>query len=216
MSGAIILWGHAKVLRELLERIGHRIVAVFDNDPHIEPPFADVPLFRGSEGFRQWRERNPSLRVAGLAAIGGSRGADRLERQAFFDSQGIETPQVVVHPTAFLAASATCGRACQVLAQAAVCVDVRMGEACIINTRSSVDHECVLGNGVHIGPGATLAGCVTVGDLAFVGAGAVVLPRTRIGRNAIVGAGSIVTRDVPDGKTVYGNPASGQARTGWE
>ena len=215
MPAAVILWGatgHAKVLRELLERIGHRVVAVFDNDPRVEPPFPDVPLFHGQDGFHEWRTQNRSLEVLGLVAIGGSRGADRLELEAFFDSQGIPAPAVVIHPTAFVATSAKCGRASQVLAQAAVCAEVRMGDACIVNTRASVDHEYVLGSGVHIGPGATLAGCVTVGDFCFVGAGAVVIPRIRIGRNAIVGAGSVVTHDVPDQAVVHGNPARAHAR----
>jgi len=219
MPGPVILWGatgHAKVLRELLERIGHRVIAVFDNDPRVAPPFSDVPLFHGKEGFDAWRQQNRALEVLGLVAIGGSLGADRLERMAFFVSQGIQAPAVVIHPTAFVAANATCGRGSQVLAQAAVCVEARIGEACIVNTRASVDHECVLGDGVHIGPGATLAGCVSVGERSFVGAGAVVLPRIRIGRDAVVGAGAVVTRDLPDGAVVSGNPARPHSPKGGE
>jgi sugar O-acyltransferase (sialic acid O-acetyltransferase NeuD family) len=204
----IVFWGatgHAKVLRELVERTGYKLVATFDNNPHIAPPFPDVPLHFGKEGFAKWR-REFGDSTAGLVAIGGSRGKDRLEIQQFLQEHQIGLP-VIVHPSAFVAANATLGIGVQVLAQAAVCVEVQMGDGCIVNTRASVDHECVLGQGVHVAPGAILAGCVTVEDFSMIGAGAIVLPRVRIGRNVIVGAGSVVTKDVAENKLVYGNPA---------
>lgn len=40
-----------------------------------------------------------------------------------------------------------------------------------------------------------------------IGINSTLLPGVVIGRGAMVGAGSVVTRDVPDGVTVYGNPA---------
>jgi sugar O-acyltransferase (sialic acid O-acetyltransferase NeuD family) len=210
MLTPIILWGatgQAKVLRELIERIGYKLVATFDNNPETLPPFPDVPLFYGKKEFEKWRGQFGGEDLAGLVAIGGARGKDRLDLQAFLGLHGIGLP-VVVHPSAFVAANAKIGQGSQVLAQAAVCVEAQIGEACIINTRASVDHECVLGQGVHLAPGATLAGSVTVGDFSLVGLGAVVLPRVKIGRQVIVGAGSVVTKDVPDNKVVYGNPAS--------
>lgn len=42
---------------------------------------------------------------------------------------------------------------------------------------------------------------------ASIGAGAVILPGVTIGRYAMVGAGAVVTRDVPDHRLVFGNPA---------
>jgi sugar O-acyltransferase (sialic acid O-acetyltransferase NeuD family) len=209
MLKPIIFWGatgQAKVLRELVERIGYRLVATFDNNPQTSSPFPDIPLFHGTTGFDKWREQFGVAPVAGLAAIGGARGRDRCQMQRFLLENGIE-PVTVAHPTSFVAANASLGKGSQVLAHAAICVEVQTGEACIVNTQASVDHECVLGDGVHVGPGAILTGCVTVGDFTLIGTGAVVLPRIRIGPNAIVGAGAVVTRDVPDGKVVYGNPA---------
>ncbi|MDE2935625.1 MAG: hypothetical protein OXP37_02150 [Chloroflexota bacterium] len=45
-----------------------------------------------------------------------------------------------------------------------------------------------------------------MGTGAFIGSNVSFAP-IRVGVAAIVGAGSVVTRDVPDGVTVYGNPA---------
>ena len=49
---------------------------------------------------------------------------------------------------------------------------------------------------------------VLVREGAIIGTGAILLPGVSIGREALVAAGAVVTRDVPDGATVIGNPAS--------
>jgi|SRR5262245_17794939 len=48
---------------------------------------------------------------------------------------------------------------------------------------------------------------VLIEDDVWIGIGAIVLKGVRIGRGARIGAGAVVTRDVPDGATVWGNPA---------
>jgi len=209
MLKRIVFWGatgQAKVLREFIGQIGYTLIALFDNDTRVGPPFPDIPLYYGTEGFKSWQKEQESRETAGLIAIGGSRGRDRLGIQRFLESNHIK-PIIAIHPTAFVPTDAQISEGSQILAHSTVCTGVRMGEACIINTASSVGHETVLGKGVHIGPGVTLAGCVSVDDYSFIGAGAVVLPWLKIGSDVIVGAGSVVTKDIPDGTVVYGNPA---------
>lgn len=208
MLKPLVIWGasgHAKVLREFCLELGCQLVALFDNAV-VPPPFPDVPVLAGREGFLRWKADADRSGVAGLVAIGGDRGRDRLDIQTFMRDNGIEIIRAV-HPTAFVAADAVMGEGCQVLAHSVVGADVRMGDGCIVNTKASVDHECILGAGVHVAPGATLAGCVGVGSFSLVGVGAIVLPRVRIGSNAIVGAGAVVTKDVADNAVVVGNPA---------
>jgi sugar O-acyltransferase (sialic acid O-acetyltransferase NeuD family) len=204
-----VLWGsagHAKVLAEIIALRGGRVLALFDNR-EVASCLPGIPFYLGEAGFSLWAETCDELHgVAGLAAIGGSRGRDRLSIQRVFLAHGLCLP-VLVHPAAVLSPSAQVGAGSQVLALANIAADARLGAACIINHRASVDHECVLGEGVHLGPGATLCGCITVGDNVFIGAGAVVLPRLSIGTDAIIGAGAVVTRNVPDGAIVVGNPA---------
>jgi sugar O-acyltransferase (sialic acid O-acetyltransferase NeuD family) len=206
----LILWGaagHAKVLAEFLSVAGFQPIAVFDIDPAVvDSPLPHVTLFKGRQAFDRWCADWCGSPLWGIAAIGGSRGEDRLEIHAMFLEHGIRVP-TLVHPRGFVASTASLAEGTQVLVNAAVCADTTLGKACIVNTAASVDHECILGDGVHIGPGAHLAGCVEAGRCAFIGAGAVVLPRVRIGANTIVGAGAVVTRDVPDGVVVHGNPA---------
>jgi sugar O-acyltransferase (sialic acid O-acetyltransferase NeuD family) len=206
----VVLWGgrgHAKVVREALQGTDCRVVAVFDNDPRCPAPFSDVPLAHGWDAFRSWHAsaRYPEPCV-GVVCIGGERGRDRVELQRALAEHGV-APLTVVHPRAFVAASASLAPGCQVLALAAVCVDAVLGEGCIVNTAASVDHECRLDAGVHVAPGARLAGCVRAGRYATIYSGAVILPRIEIGEGAVVGAGAVVTEDVPPYTLVGGVPA---------
>ncbi len=202
-----MLWGatgQAKVVRELLGARA-QIVAMFDNAA-LASPFEGVPIYRGRDGFSEWKGGQSAPYPVFLVAIGGDKGRDRVEIQRFLESAGL-VAHVAVHLTAFVADDAVIGRGSQICAQAAVCTLARLGDGCIVNTAASVDHECQLGDGVHIMPGARLAGCITVGSYATIGTNATILPRLRIGEGAMVGAGAVVTKDVPAGAVVVGNPA---------
>jgi len=48
---------------------------------------------------------------------------------------------------------------------------------------------------------------VSIGDDVWIGIGAIILKGVRIGCGARIGPGSVVTSDVPNGVTVWGNPA---------
>lgn len=205
----LILWGaagHAKVLWEFMSSASYDLVAVFDNDPTVISPFHDVACFTGKEGFKKWKAQADQSGIGFLVAIGGERGKARLEMQDWLTAQGL-TALIARHPTAFEASDASVGAGSQLLAHAAICVEVRLGRGCIVNTGATVDHECVLGDGVHVAPGAHLGGCVEAGDYSMIGIGASVMPRIRIGTGAIVGAGAVVIRDVEPYTVVAGNPA---------
>jgi sugar O-acyltransferase (sialic acid O-acetyltransferase NeuD family) len=205
----VIVWGakgHAKVLMEIIQGQGLNLKAIFDNDRSLRDDYFKIPIGQGVDGFLQWAE-NHALDDSGfLVAIGGDRGKDRYEISQFLCSKKL-TPLCAIHPSAYIAKSATIGIGVQILTRSIVCVDVHVGDFSIINTGASVDHESVVGKGVHICPGARLAGCVVVEDFAMIGTGAVILPRVKIGKHAIVGAGAVVVRDVAPYTVVVGNPA---------
>lgn len=205
----LLLWGatgQAKVLHEALLGTEWRVVALVDRCA-VPPPLAGVPLLAGEAGLDAWlAARGGTDQLWFAVAIGGARGADRLQVAQLLARRGL-VPLTVQHRTAFVAADARLGVGCQILAQAAVCAAATLGEGVIVNTAASVDHDCVVGAGAHLAPGARLAGQIRVGERAFIGTGAIVLPRLTIGADAVVGAGAVVTRDVPAGATVAGNPA---------
>lgn len=76
-------------------------------------------------------------------------------------------------------------------------------------------------DGVFIAPGVTIANdmhpkckfsakCMRgpiIKEKAIIGVGCVINPFVVIGKRALIGSGSVVTKDIPDGKVAYGNPA---------
>lgn len=183
----------------------YRLICVFDNNPQTPPPFKDVPLYYGKEGFEEWLKKLQNRPISFLVAI-GDKGTERVRIHDDLKSHGLQAA-TVMHRTSFVAPDAVIGEGTQILAQAAVCVETRLGKGCIINTAATIDHECCLGDGVHVAPGAHLAGCVEVGDYATIYTNATVIPRIKIGKGAIIAAGSVVIKDVPDAVLVAGNPA---------
>src|SRR5438045_851555 len=100
----LVIWGasgHAKVLHEFVGLFRYRLVALFDNDIKAQSPFPDVPIFYSEAGFEKWLAKTSAKKIAGLVAIGGSKGQVRLDIQQLFVKHGIE-PVVVIHPNAFV------------------------------------------------------------------------------------------------------------------
>jgi sugar O-acyltransferase (sialic acid O-acetyltransferase NeuD family) len=205
----VILWGgtgQAKVVKPIIEYYGSKVVAVFDDNTGLLPPFSDVELYFGWDGFHRWIQSQNRQEIGFCVAIGNPHGRVRLQFHERLIQEGLQ-PITIAHPTAWVAENAIIGPGAQILAGAIVAAEARIGRQCIINTKASLDHEGILDDGVELAPGATLCGLVHAGVNAWICAGATVLPRIKIGVDAIVGAGAIVIRDVPEGTTVVGVPA---------
>jgi sugar O-acyltransferase (sialic acid O-acetyltransferase NeuD family) len=186
--------GHAKVVLSVVKALGLSVPAIFDDD------LAKSNLHGISVIGPYQPAIYPEFPV--LIAIGNNAIRHQL-------AATIRHPisSALVHPSAIVDQTVRLNAGTVMLHGAIVQADVQLGKHVIINTGASVDHECIVQNFVQIGPGAVLCGNVQVGEGTLIGAGAVVLPGILVGAWATVGAGSVVTRDVPDGATVWGNPA---------
>lgn len=205
----MVLWGatgQSRVLAELIEGAGYRVIGYVDRSIARSPDPA-CPIFPGFDALAHWVEAHPEReRLCAAVAIGGPHGRDRREIAAALHGLGLELP-TLIHRDARVARTAEIAKGAQVLIGAIVGAKARIGSSTIVNSGASLDHDSVIEAGAHIGPGATLAGETHIGEDVFVGTGAVILPRVRVGPGAIVGAGAVVLNDVPDGATVVGNPA---------
>jgi sugar O-acyltransferase (sialic acid O-acetyltransferase NeuD family) len=190
--------GHAKVVLSLARAAGFALHGVCD------PALA-------RQGVAQWR---------GVPVLGGDEALDTLEpstvalangigqlvqgtlRRNLYERlarQGFRFP-ALMHPHAWVDASAMLADGVQVMAGAVIQADCRVGENTIVNTHASLDHDCCIGAHVHIAPGACLCGTVSVGEGAFVGSGATVLPNLALGERTVVAAGATLARSLPPGK----------------
>lgn len=207
----IAIWGgggHGHVVADLLRILGGWDVAGFlDNVHPAGSDIAGLPVL-GTESIL------PALREQGVESIVVAIGECQARMQMIEHARelGFRTP-TLIHPSCILSPSATLGDACVLCAGVIVGAQSNIGDGAILNTRASVDHDNQIGIGVHVAPGAVVCGFVSVGRESWIGAGAVVRDHLSIGSRVMVGAGAVVLKDVPDGQTVFGNPARTQSGT---
>lgn len=192
--------GHAKVVIDIIERLGlYDIAFLGDDDPALHG--------RQVYGYTVLGGKEDLLASGlkyGIVAIGANR-ARRVVAGWLRDNGFLLI--TAVHPSAQLARDVSIGSGSVVMAGAVINADSIIGRDVIVNTRASIDHDCRIGDGVHIAPGSTLCGTVTVGVGTFLCAGVTIIPEITIGSNVTVGAGSTVLQNIPASVTVVGSPA---------
>jgi UDP-perosamine 4-acetyltransferase len=206
--------GHARVLIEILRRLGKSIHAAVDKNSELHGRTIDgVSIVGGDESVLAYKPADVVLiNAQGNVPGKGSSGLQR-RRIVFetFREKGYRF-MGVISPDAVVASTAVCDETCQVITGAIIQPGAVIGMNALINTGARIDHDCSIGAHSHIAPGTTLCGNVQVGPESHVGAAAVVIPGISIGAGAIVGAGSVVVADVAPGQCVMGSPAHAQQR----
>ena len=113
----------------------------------------------------------------------------------------------LVHPTAYVSASARLGIGSVILQNATVTSDVIVGEHVIVLPNSVVSHEVLVGDYSCIAAGVMISSRVVVEQCCYLGTGSCIRGDLRIGEGALVGMGSVVLENVAAGNAVVGNPA---------
>jgi len=90
--------------------------------------------------------------------------------------------------------------------------NIKIGKGFHANIYSYIAHDCNIGDYVTFAPGVKCNGNVEIGDHAYIGTGAIIKQGKngkplKIGKNSVIGAGAVVTKNIPEGITVFGNPA---------
>ena len=113
----------------------------------------------------------------------------------------------LVHPQAYIAASASIADGCLVLAGAVVGPETRVSIGCSLWTNSVLEHHSVMGKFSSLAPGAITGGNVSIGQHAFLGLNSCIRHGAKIGGNTVIGCGATVVKDIADNQTAYGTPA---------
>lgn len=120
---------------------------------------------------------------------------------------GADRFATLVHPTAWVSASARIGQGVVVGIFADISANATVGAFATVNGYGSVGHDVELGAFSTVSSYVDLTGHAVVGAGSFIGSGARVLPRVRLGERCTVGAGAVVVRSVGADVTLYAAPA---------
>lgn len=116
----------------------------------------------------------------------------------------------VIHPTAYVAPTATIGDGTIVCPMAFVGPFAKVGMNCAINVHSTVGHDVVLGDCAVLSPGAAINGYGAAGESTLLGTGAIISPKASLGAFSKLSAGSVLNRTTEEGYLMHGNPATGR------
>ena len=122
-------------------------------------------------------------------------------------ASGVLAAPPLVHPMADVGTDVTLSPGTVVFAQSTVTTNISLGVHVHVGRGAAVGHDSVIHDFASIMPLASISGSVEVGERAFVGTGAAVRQGLHLGADSTVGMGAVVLNDVPQGATVFGNPA---------
>lgn len=188
--------GHGKALIDLARLLGiYRLVGVLDDGLPAGQTVLGLPVLGGAAELPRLYAQGVRLALNAVGGIGNLQ--TRLRVFEKLAAAGFVCP-AVVHPTAWIEASASLSPGVQVFAQAYVGSEARLGYGCIVNTGAIISHDCQVGDYANLSPGAILAGEVSIGAGALVGMGATINLRVSVGAAARLGNGATVKENVPE------------------
>ncbi|MFT8419197.1 MAG: acetyltransferase [Acetobacter sp.] len=166
----------------------------------------DAPLRAYSHPLPQlgtiagYKPGNPDHKL--VMAIGSPAGKQKIVEQL-----GPEQFATLIHPTAWVSASAHIAQGSIVGVFSIVSSYAVLDEMVTVNCHSSVGHDVHLASYVTLSSHVDITGGASVGTATFVGSGARLLPRTHVGNYCTIGAGSTIVRSTQDHTTMYATPA---------
>ena len=155
---------------ELAKACGHEPVGLVDD-------MNDGPEILGS--LEAVTRSHPPDRHGIALAIGYNNLAGRWAAWLRARAAGYEAP-ALIHPRAYVAASAQVGAGCMVMAGAVVDVRAKVDDAAVLWPCVCVNHDTHIGANCFLSPNATICGFSQLGAHTFVGAGAAIADRCNV------------------------------------
>lgn len=188
--------GHGKVVADIIQKSGDRVVGFLDDNPSIGKKFVGFPVLGIVDDYEKYDI------AEFVIAIGNAKIRERIARKLSDVSW-----YTAIHPTAVISdMDVEIGHGSVVMANAVINAGARIGEHCIINTSAVVEHDNRIADFVHISVGAKLAGTVSIGKRSWVGIAACVSNNINVCDDCMIGAGAVVVKDIEERGTYVGVP----------
>lgn len=189
--------GHGKVVADIIERSGDRVIGFLDDNTLLPEKFVGFPVLGMIDDYKEYKD------AKFVVAIGNA-----VIREKIVNKLNDVTWYTAIHPSAVISTLGTeIWEGTVIMANAVVNAGARIGKQCIINTGAVVEHDNQIADYVHISVGAKLAGTVTVGKSSWIGIGASVSNNLSICADCMIGAGAVVVKNIDEAGTYVGVPA---------
>ncbi len=143
--------------------------------------------------------------ISVVFGVASSKAKERLYRQLKRNTL-ISFP-TFVHSAATISDYAKLSEGVVVSAGCHINPDAKIGVCVFLNFDIMVGHDSQIGDFSSVMPKVSVSGNSNIGKRCLIGTMSSIHQGITIGDDCTVGMGSIVLRDIPDGATVFGNPA---------
>ncbi len=157
--------------------------------------FEGFPLVPFEEIEQQYNPNDYKM----LIAISAASGIKHLNSIKFYEAKkkGYQLFSFV-HPTAFIANSATIGENVIIFPHAIVEPRAKIGNGVFVRSAGYISHETEIGAFSYVAPRAAFSGKIKTGDHCFFGTNSTIRDNIIIGNDVIVGAGATVLNSLPN------------------
>ena len=195
---AIIVYGgggHGKCMLDLILSLGiYDLAGIIDDFLPEGHKILGIPVIGDSKKLKNLTQQGIQLAVNGIGGIGNVDA--RIKAFDTLQQAGFSCP-AVIHPSAWVEASAVIEEGCQVMPLAFIGSEARIGFGSVINAGVCISHDTQAGRITNFSPHAALAGNVIIEDYAQIGMSATLNMGVRIGERVIIGNGATIKSDVP-------------------
>ena len=122
---------------------------------------------------------------------------DQISKYANF------TPYSFIHPSAFVANTASIGKGVFIHANVTVSTECVIEDHALLHMNSSVGHHSKISSHATLLPGVRISGNVTVGQRCIIGSNSVVFQGVKIGDDNRVDCLSYIKSDLPENMITY-------------
>lgn len=190
--------GHGKVVADIVQKSGDKIVGFLDDNILLPSRFIGFPLLGTVDKYEKFKDEAEFVIAIGNASI-----REKIAKK-LFDVKWY----TAIHPSAEISSlNVNISEGSVIVANAVINTGSYIGKHCIINSSAVVEHDNIIEDFVHISVGAKLAGSVHIGKATWVGIGAIINNNITVCGDCMIGAGAVVVKNIDVSGTYIGVPA---------